>query len=57
MFYQVQGDSITYGGRPFLTLGFTPTGRRRELLNDICGWLNRQQEERETETLAALNAE
>jgi hypothetical protein len=53
--YRVNGDFINdEQGRPFITLGYAPTGRKKELLTKICGWLNMEIENREAENFSAL---
>ncbi len=53
--YRVNGDFINdEHGRPFVTLGYAPTGRKRELLNKICGWLNMEIENQEADNFSAL---
>ena len=53
--YRVNGDFINdEHGRPFVTLGYAPTGRKRELLNKICGWLNMEIENQEANNFSAL---
>ncbi len=53
--YRVNGDFINdEHGRPFITLGYAPTGRKKELLKKICGWLNMEIENKEIENFSAL---
>lgn len=53
--YKVSGDFINDDqGRPFITLGYAPTGRKREILQKICGWLNAEMESREADNFSAL---
>jgi hypothetical protein len=53
--YRVTGDFINdEHGRPYITLGYCPTGQKKALLLKICGWLNLEIENKEAENFSAL---
>lgn len=53
--YRVNGDFINdEQGRPFITLGYAPTGAKKDLLKKICGWLNMEIENQEADNFSAL---
>lgn len=54
MWYAVNDNMILCDGKPFLTLGYTPDGRKKELLYKISNFLNKEQEEKEENNFSGL---
>lgn len=54
MLYRVDDNMILCDEKPFLTLAYTPSGRKKELLNKIATMLNREQEDIEDRNFGAL---
>ena len=53
--YKVLGECIAYqDGRTVLSLAYAPSGRKREFLDKICGWMNNELQENESNNFSAL---